>query len=116
MKQNLKIGLCALVLLAGINQVAAQGTRFFRIAGPVATTITALTADGYVTWTNVPTNATFTVQTATSLLGKSNWVDYVQVPASNRVTTNRLYDPNPPPGMMLIPAGVLKMGDSLDGE
>ncbi|MGH7973549.1 MAG: LamG-like jellyroll fold domain-containing protein, partial [Limisphaerales bacterium] len=32
-------------------------TKFFRLAGPVATTITALRADGYITWTNPPVNA-----------------------------------------------------------
>jgi formylglycine-generating enzyme required for sulfatase activity len=94
----------------------AQEAHFFRIAGPVPTTITALGADGYVTWTNVETNATFTVQTATSLLSESKWVDYVQVPATNGVTTERLYDLNPPSGMALIPAGSFTMGDTLDGD
>ena len=94
----------------------AQDARFFRIAGPVGTTITAFSADGYVTWTNAPTNATFTVQTAVSLVGPSNWVDYIQVPVTNPITVHRLYDPNPPTGMALIPAGSFKMGDSLDGS
>ena len=61
----------------------AQDARFFRISGPVATTIAALSADGALTWTNAPTNATFTVQSALSLPGPSNWVDYVQVPVTN---------------------------------
>jgi len=93
-----------------------QDARFFRISGPVATTISALGADGTVTWTNALTNATFTVQTALSVLGPSNWVDYVQVPVTNPVTTLRLYDPNPPSGMALIPAGSFTIGDTLDGE
>ena len=110
--QVLRIGLCALALGA---TVAAQGAQFFRIAGPVPTAITAAGAGGYVTWTNVATNATFTVQTAASVLSESNWVDYVQVPVTNEVTTSRLYAPNPPSGMALIPAGSFTMGDSLDG-
>jgi formylglycine-generating enzyme required for sulfatase activity len=93
-----------------------QGTKFFRLSGPVATTITAFTADGYITWTNAPTNATFTVQTATSLLGPSNWVDYVKVPITNGVNTNRLIDPTPPSGMAFIPAGVFMIGDVSDGN
>ena len=92
----------------------AQDARFFRIAGPVATTITAFSADGYVAWTNAPTNATFTVQTAVSLIGPSNWVDYIQVPVTNPVTVHRLYDPNPPVGMALIPAGSYTMGDTVN--
>ena len=111
--QALRIGLCALALGA---TVTAQGAQFFRIAGPVPTAITAAGADGYVTWTNVATNATFTVQTTASVLSESNWVDYVRVPATNGVTISRLYDPNPPSGMALIPAGSFTMGDTVDGE
>ncbi|MCU0785835.1 MAG: formylglycine-generating enzyme family protein [Verrucomicrobia bacterium] len=88
----------------------ADETRFFRIAGPVPTTITDVTADGNVTWTNEATNATFTAQTATTLAGESNWVDWVQVLASNAVTVHRIFDPNPPSGMAFIPAGSFAMG------
>jgi len=91
----------------------AQEARFFRVVGPVATTITAFSADGYVTWTNVLTNATFTVQTAQSLLSQTNWFDYIQVPVTNPVTTQRLYDPSPPSGMAFIPAGSFTMGNCM---
>jgi formylglycine-generating enzyme required for sulfatase activity len=43
-------------------------------------------------------------------------VDYVRVPASNAVTVQRIFDRNPPTGMVLIPAGSFTMGDTLDGE
>jgi formylglycine-generating enzyme required for sulfatase activity len=91
---------------------SAEEARFFRISGPVATTITAFSADGYVTWTNAPTNAIFTVQVAQSLTDPPNWVDYVQVPVTSPATTHRLYDPNPPTNMALIPAGSFTMGDT----
>ena len=100
----------------------ADEARFFRITGPVPATITGFTAEGYLTWTNVATNATFTVQTAPSLLIESNrlvasnWSDYVQIPATNAATTQRIIDPHPPAGMVLIPAGEFTMGDSLDGD
>ena len=106
----MKLSLCALAL----GTVAAQGAQFFRISGPVKTTITALSADGHITWSNSPTNAIFIVQTAQSLLSPTNWVDYIQVPVTNAVTTERIYDPNPPSGMALIPAGSFTMGDTLD--
>ena len=102
--------LIVLALFAGVHQSAAQGARFFRMAGPVASTITAFSANGYVTWTNTATNATFTVQTASSLLNPTNWVDYVQVPVTNAATTHQLYDPHPPAGMAFIPAGSFTMG------
>src|ERR1035437_3535918 len=106
--------LIVLALIAGVHQSAAQEARFFQMAGPVASTITAFSADGYVTWTNAPANATFTVQTASSLFSPINWVDYIQVPVTNAVTTHRLYDPHPPAGMAFIPAGSFTMGNCMD--
>ena len=105
-----RIGLGALALGA----VAVHGAHFFRIAGPVATTITGLSVDGYITWTNSPTNATFTIQTTQSLPAGTNWVDYLQVPVTSAVTAQRIYDPSPPSGMALIPAGSLTMGNCMD--
>jgi formylglycine-generating enzyme required for sulfatase activity len=106
----IRIALVGGLLAAQVTPASAQDARFFRIAGPVANTITAFSADGYITWTNAPTNATFTVQTAASLVNPINWVDYIQVPATNPVTTLWLYDPSPPSGMALIPAGSFTMG------
>ncbi len=89
----------------------AQDARYFRVSGPVATSITAVSTDGYITWTNAATNSTFIVQTIGTLLNPSNWVDYVQVPATNSLTTLRIFDLNPPSGMALIPAGSFLMGN-----
>ena len=113
---TMKSRLALLLTLNLLSLTRAEEARFFRISGPLTSTITAFSANGYVTWTNTPTNATFTVQTALSLAGPSNWVDYIQVPVTNPATTHRLYDPNPPAGMALIPAGSFTMGDSLDGS
>ena len=113
MISSARLGLLAAACLAlNASTSVAQDARFFRIVGPVATTITDVAPDGTVTWTNVATNATFTVQTSTAL---QNWVDWVQVPASNAVTVHRIFDPAPPSGMVFIPAGSFTMGDTLDG-
>jgi len=111
--KTFKLALLLTFILLPLSR--AQEARFFRVAGPVPTTITAFSADGYITWTwtnaiaptntfNAPTN-TFTVQVAPTLTSPSNWLDYVQVPVTNLPTTRRLFDPNPPPNMVLIPAG-----------
>ncbi len=112
----MKSRLALLLTFTLLSLARAEEARFFRVAGPVTSTITAFSADGYVTWTNTPTNATFTVQTAVSLVGPSNWVDYIQVTVTNPATTNWIFDPNPPAGMALIPAGSFTMGDSLDND
>jgi hypothetical protein len=105
-----------LALSAGVPQISGQGTRFFRISGPAATQITAFQPDGTMIWTNAQPGTNYTVQTVSAQPGGTNWVDYVQLPVTKGMNTNRIIDPNPPAGMTLIPAGVFTMGDSLDGE
>ena len=89
--------LIILAMLVSVHQAAAQGTRFFRIVGPAATKITAFQADGSLIWTNALAGTNYSVQTAISLGGVSNWVDYVQIPVTNGINTNRIVDPSPPP-------------------
>ena len=115
MKTNSILVLMLFALLVS-DKIAAQGTRFFRISGPSAATITAFQPDGTMTWSNALPGTNYTVQTASSLNGGTGWVDYVQLPAFNHLCTNRLVSFNPPPGMTLIPAGAYTMGDGLDGE
>jgi formylglycine-generating enzyme required for sulfatase activity len=108
--------LAVLAVLACIHPATAQGTRFFRMSGPAATTITAFRPDGMLVWSNALTDTNYTVQTVTVLPGGTNWVDYVQLPVTNSVNTNQIICFNPPTGMALIPAGSFTMGDTLDGE
>jgi len=108
--------LTTLWLFTSLLTLTAQEARFFRVVGPVPTTIIAISVNGNVTWTNAPTNATFTVQTTTAGLSGSNWVDWTQVTVTNPITTVRVFDINPPPRMVLIPAGSFTMGDNLDGS
>jgi formylglycine-generating enzyme required for sulfatase activity len=102
------------VLPCTIPFARATEARFFRIVGPGATTITGISADGNVTWTNELTNVICTVQAAHSLTTASNWADYVQVPVSNHVVICRLFDPNPPVDMAFIPAGSFIMGNAMN--
>ena len=100
------------LLLASMLTLAEPEARFFRVTGRVPLTFIRFSPDGYVTWTNAPTDVGFTIETASSLLDPVDWQDWVQSPASNTTTTLRLFDPNPPLGMVLIPAGSFQMGDS----
>jgi formylglycine-generating enzyme required for sulfatase activity len=113
MKTKLHGLFIVLALLAGLHQAAAQGARFFRIAGPAATTITAIRADGTLVWSNALAGTNYTIQTAAALPDGTNWVDYVQLPVTNSVNTNLIFALNPPSDMALIPAGSFTMGDSL---
>jgi formylglycine-generating enzyme required for sulfatase activity len=112
MKTKLLILLVVLALFAGVHHAAAQGARFFRISGPVATTITAIRADGTLVWSNALAGTNYTIQTAAALPGGTNWVDYVQLPVTNSVNTNLIFALNPPSDMALIPAGSFTMGDT----
>jgi formylglycine-generating enzyme required for sulfatase activity len=120
MKTKFHYWFIALALLAGINQAAGQGTRYFRIVGPTAITITAFRPDGTLVWSNGQSGGTYTVQTVSSLPGGTNWVGYAQLmwrPGPPGILlTNIIFGFNPPSGMALIPEGVFTMGDTLDGE
>ena len=108
--------LIMLGLLAGVKQAAAQGSRFFRISGPATTKIMSFRPDGSLVWSNSLAGTNYTVQTCSSLGGGTNWVDYVQLPITNNVSTNLLISFNSPAGMTLIPSGVFTIGDTLDGN
>lgn len=114
MRTKLLLLFTLLALWAGVHLANAQTARFFRIAGPTATTITALRPDGTLIWINAQAGATYTIQTCFALPGGTNWVDYSQVSATAGLNLSRLFDLNSPAGMAFIPAGSFTMGDTDD--
>jgi formylglycine-generating enzyme required for sulfatase activity len=115
MKMLIKL-LGVLVMFATVHQAVSQGTRFFRVSGPAATAIIAFKPDGTLIWSNALSGTNYIVQTISLLSDKTNWVDYVQLPVTNAVSTNLLIVFHPPANMVFIPAGVFTMGDTLDNE
>ncbi len=105
----------ALAMFAGRFSTDAQGTQFFRITGPAPTAITGVLPNGAIIWTNGMLFTNYMVQTATTP-NSTNWVDYIQLPIIDTINTNQLISFSVPAGMVFIPGGEFKMGDSLDGE
>ena len=101
-----------MALFAAPLELCAQDAGFFRVVGPKATAITAFRPDGTLVWSNEPVNGTFTVQKAVTLAGANHWVDFVQIPATNNITSSQVMDLKLPAGMALIPAGSFTMGDT----
>lgn len=115
MKIKLHVLLILLAVFVNVHKAAAQGFRYFRISGPAPTKINAFNQDGTIVWTNALTGTNYTVQTkVASLLGGTNWVDYVQLSATGHLSTNLIFAFNPPAGMAFIPSGLFTMGDISD--
>jgi formylglycine-generating enzyme required for sulfatase activity len=112
MNPKFRLYLLLLVLLASVVQTKAEEKRFFRISGPAKTTITGFDPDGRILWSNEQPGATYTIQSANSLPGV--WIDYVQIPTTNELNSNKLIDRNRPINMAFIPGGVFQMGDSFN--
>ncbi|OQA26855.1 MAG: Serine/threonine-protein kinase pkn1 [Verrucomicrobia bacterium ADurb.Bin345] len=104
------------MLLAGTLATYAADVRFFRITGPTSTVISALSADGTVAWTNEVVGVTCTVESAYSTDDNFIWERYTELAVTSSVTRLRIFDPNPPAGMVLIPAGSFMMGNAFPSD
>lgn len=100
------------MLLAGTLATHAADVRFFRITGPTSTVITALSADGTLLWTNDAIGVTCRVESAYSISDDPIWERYTESAVTSSVARLRIFDPNPPAGMVLIPAGSFAMGNA----
>lgn len=116
MKMLLYESLVVVLAFFGVSRTFAQGEQFFRISGPGASKLVALEHNGNLIWSNAQNGVIYTVQTASSLSGAINWMDYVQILATQNVETNQVVSFNPPAGTVLVPTGIFTMGDTLDGE
>lgn len=114
------IGWIVLLVLAGTQWARAGDATFWRVSSASsASPSVVLTVDwnGTLAWSNAVPGQTYQVQRATSLISATEWQDFIQVPATGATVSVRVFDPNLPQGMALIPAGSFSMGDNAgDGE
>ena len=109
MKHNIKWIFSLLAFFAVIHtapaQVPAPVSQFFRVVGPTSVKITAFNPDGTIVWTNAITGSNYTVQTSTTpMFGGSNWLNYVDMCASNCINTNLIVPFNIPQFWTNFPA------------
>ena len=110
-----RIVIVVISLLTGAHESTAQGTRFFRISGPGPTSILALRPDGTLVWINALAG-TYTVQVSIAQPAGTNWVNYLQISATNGLNASQIVAFTSPASMAFVPPGVFTMGDTLDGE
>jgi formylglycine-generating enzyme len=113
MKCTVRVAVLAAGLCVG-GVCVAQTAQFFRICAETTTVITAVTPEGWVCWSNASVGVTCRVDQAVSVASSNAWLPYVRVPVTSEVMRCRLFDPHPPAGMSLVPAGVFRMGNCLD--
>jgi formylglycine-generating enzyme required for sulfatase activity len=110
-----RIAILALLLLAFVHEANAQGARFFRISGPGQSSILAFRSDGALVWINALAG-TYTVQVSIAQPAGTNWVNYLQISATNGLNASQIVAFTSPASMAFVPAGVFTMGDTLDGD
>ena len=117
MKTRIICNMCRYVMVAitaaflsSNNAFSDSTVRYFRVSGSSSTAITALSPDGYVTWSNSVLGVTCKVEIASLLTDTNNWKNHAKVVVTSQVTGLRAFDMNPPENMAVIPAGSFVMG------
>ena len=106
--------IAAFALLVAGPARAQPDRQFYRLVGPTNTQFLDFGPNGMAVWSNAATGTYGIVQHAASVQAESNWIELLQCPATGTVFSLRLFDPDPPAGMVFIPAGRFQMGDSFD--
>ncbi|NLG35093.1 MAG: hypothetical protein GX548_07050 [Lentisphaerae bacterium] len=103
----------ALLLLAcGTGAALAENTTYWRVRSMSPNVILSADSGGRLGWTNTVPGQTDRVERATSLIAP-DWRDFVLYAPDGPAVSVKVFDLNPPPGMVLIPGGLFEMGDHL---
>lgn len=107
MRRMISVLVLAVFLMAVAAGYGQQETAFYRITSSTNLQVTAFSIDGTLVWSNAAVDGVkCTVHRATTLKGTGNWSTLTTVTVTNAVMGLRVFDPFPPEGMVLIPAGV----------
>jgi len=114
---NIKLQALLVVATLSASAVAnAQISQFFRVTGPAGSQIINFESDGSLVWSNGQAGAAYEIQRSYSLMDGGNWVDYIQLAPDQGILTNLLVAFHPPSGMILIPAGVFTIGNTIAAD
>ena len=82
----------ALSFMVGVSG-SAQEQHFYRMSSGTTSVITAISPDGWLTWSNAAVGGTCTVEHATSLVGSNVWQSYVHRAVTSAVMTAQFFGP-----------------------
>lgn len=81
---------------------------FWRVVDSQVNEIVSIDSGGLLVWSNATSVSTSLVQKTTNLANDS-WQDYVEIVSTGTLLSVDISRPNPPPGMVPIPAGSFVM-------
>ena len=93
MNHGRRVWLGTALALLFVGTSFGQNQHFYRITSGTTSVITALSPDGWLTWSNAAVGGTCTVEHATTLLGSNVWHTYVHLAVTGEVMSAQFNGP-----------------------